>query len=448
MAVLRCNNCGAKVKLIQGETSAVCEYCGSEMSAFESTEEFEIDSKGTLVQYNGKGGDVIIPDGVKAIGRECFRKNNNIFSVKLPESIEKLQFRAFSGAVELEEINFPESLIEIGAYAFISTSIKKAIIPSGVSRIEEYAFSSCKKLRDVQLSKSTRRIGKGAFYGCQKLSTITFPNRLKEIGYEAFSQSGITEVIIPDSTEIIGSMAFSDCNSLTHVEIGDGVEIIEKWAFSNCKDLKDVVLGNGVVEIRDYAFTGCISLKSVIMGNGVKDIQENVFKKCTSLERVVLSNKLKFLGKNAFYQAAIKKIEFPKSLEAIGDYCFYECAFLEKIEIPESVSRIGKSAFSGCLSLTTAIFPGIEKVENGIFSCCTSLKRIVIGEGCKVLADPFGFHDALEIELPSTIETIYSLPSDSIVRSPKNSVIEKYCEEHDSIQWICTDNSRGSGIGS
>ena len=75
MAVLRCPNCGAMVKPEEGKFTATCEYCGAEMTVFESTAEFEVDSKGVLVQYNGKGGDVIVPDSVRVIGKECFCTN-------------------------------------------------------------------------------------------------------------------------------------------------------------------------------------------------------------------------------------------------------------------------------------------------------------------------------------------------------------------------------------
>lgn len=55
MAILRCENCGAMLKPEGRRFTATCEYCGAEMSIFESTAEFEIDSKGVLVQYTGKG---------------------------------------------------------------------------------------------------------------------------------------------------------------------------------------------------------------------------------------------------------------------------------------------------------------------------------------------------------------------------------------------------------
>lgn len=72
MALLRCPTCGAKVKTKDGNFTAACEYCGNEMTVFESTAEFESDSKGTLVQYNGKSGDIVIPDGIRRIGDSAF----------------------------------------------------------------------------------------------------------------------------------------------------------------------------------------------------------------------------------------------------------------------------------------------------------------------------------------------------------------------------------------
>lgn len=144
MAILRCPMCGAMVRAEEGKFTAQCEYCGVEMTLFESTAEFEVDSRGQLVQYNGRGGDVVVPEGVRIIGEECFAKNERIFTVKLPESVVEIRARAFNLCTELEEIN----------------------IPAAVETIEHHAFSECGSLREIVLPDGLLSLKKSLLYKC------------------------------------------------------------------------------------------------------------------------------------------------------------------------------------------------------------------------------------------------------------------------------------------
>ena len=51
--------------------------------------EFEIEGA-AIVKYKGDGGDVVIPDGVKAIGDYAFGGCAVVKSVYIPEGVEKL----------------------------------------------------------------------------------------------------------------------------------------------------------------------------------------------------------------------------------------------------------------------------------------------------------------------------------------------------------------------
>ena len=49
--------------------------------------EFEITSEGELIKYHGKGGDVVIPEGVKFIAKhDVFSSKTRIKSIFLPKS--------------------------------------------------------------------------------------------------------------------------------------------------------------------------------------------------------------------------------------------------------------------------------------------------------------------------------------------------------------------------
>ena len=65
--------------------------------------------------------------------------------------------------------------------------------------------------------------------------SILINNRIKRI--EAFADSGLTSVIIPDSVVEIGAIAFGGCSDLKSVTISNPVTEIKKNAFEYCKNL-------------------------------------------------------------------------------------------------------------------------------------------------------------------------------------------------------------------
>src|ERR1041384_2837828 len=77
------------------------------------------------------------------------------------------------------------------------------------------------------------------------------------IGYEAFQDSSITGVTIPNSVTNIGEAAFSYCYSLTDFTIPDSVTSIGDFAFSG-SSLTNITLGSGVTSIGVSAFSGVV----------------------------------------------------------------------------------------------------------------------------------------------------------------------------------------------
>jgi len=114
------------------------------------SKDFEIRDN-RLLRYHGKGGNVIIPDGVTSIGRKVFFECKSLISVTIPDSVTSIGIGAFSGC---------SSLISV-------------IIPDRVTNIERFAFSGCLSLKSVTIGNSVTSIRYGAFAGCSSLTSVT-----------------------------------------------------------------------------------------------------------------------------------------------------------------------------------------------------------------------------------------------------------------------------------
>ena len=201
--------------------------------------DFEIDEEGTLTRYRGFDKNVVIPDGVKAIGEEAFENDTLIESVSIPNSVTYIGYGAFSDCTGLKSITIPDSVIEID---------------SGV-------FYGCTSLTSVQLSNMLTTLASSFFSHCDSLETITLPNSLKSIG----------------------SYAFSSCIKLKDISIPTSVAEIHKGAFENCDSLEIVTLPGGIVDIGDIAFANCDRLQSITIPASVTSIDRSAFNDSTNV---------------------------------------------------------------------------------------------------------------------------------------------------------------------
>ena len=77
---------------------------------------------GVLLKYIGKGGDIVIPDGVKMISMDAFDEDTKIHSLTVPDSvaiIEEYTFVALNDQ-HIRKISIGKGAIEIGKEAFLS----------------------------------------------------------------------------------------------------------------------------------------------------------------------------------------------------------------------------------------------------------------------------------------------------------------------------------------
>lgn len=81
----------------------------------------------------------------------------------------------------------------------------------------------------------------------------------------------------------------------------------------------------------------------------------------------------------SFEDSSISSITIPKTIKAIEDYTFRNCASLRNVIFEGEISSIGTGAFRNCSSLTSFVIPeGVESIGWPTFENCSSLESITV----------------------------------------------------------------------
>ena len=145
---------------------------------------------------------IVLPNSVRTIENYAFRKSKDLEEIELPSSLTEIGESAFASS-PLKSIKLPSSLTEIGEYAFASSSLKSILIPEGVKNIGEGCFRSCRNLEEASLPSTLKKIPSECFGESFKLRKVTLTDGIKEIKGGAFRSTGIASIVIPASIELI-----------------------------------------------------------------------------------------------------------------------------------------------------------------------------------------------------------------------------------------------------
>lgn len=415
---------------------------------------------GSLIEYNGEGKEVNVPEGVTKISNTAFQNRNDIVKIVLPEGVAVIDHWAFMGCTKLEEITLPDSLTEIGTQAFMSCiSLVSITIPKGVEAIGSRVFDYCGKLEDITIL-SDCMLDINMFSGTKWLADreaedkdiivngillkqnismseaakhdILIPEGVKRIGSFAFNRSSIKGVIIPDEVTEIGDYAFADCNRLQNVVFGTGLKIIGTSAFSGCYKLTSLLLPDSVEHIGDMAFRFCGELESITLPSGLKRIGIFTFENCRSLNNIKLPELLKAIESGAFYGCSkLTRISIPSTVSEVGRLAFYGTPWLKnrqtddpmvivnsilidgtlckgKTVIPKDVKTINEEAFQAS-GITSIVIPdGVTEIRDNTFAYCSSLKSVTMPDSITHIGD-MAFAECIsltKIDIPGNCRTI------------------------------------------
>lgn len=381
---------------------------------------------GVLKKYAGNSGKVLIPEGVKVIGKRAFAENNALTDLSFPESLERIEAYAFADCTGLGSLSFPKGLQFLG----------------------KMAFSRCTGLGRVSFEGEEVRVSEGVFFGCRRIrisaSARVFARLWKKSGLDrelhlmASLERG--KHLRPSERDYIRTQLCVFYQTLKRVDkLSLLAKALDAAQFSPGElDLYlrigelDPEFSTRLLEYKKEKFPPQViaELEEICVGKELGLIPRTVadWKKLYRYRRngdeVILE---RYLGREAnptipqrigrgrvtavengaFYgNSFLESVVLPEGICRIGDWAFYKCGKLESVVFPETLVSIGDSAFCGCSALTDLICSvPLPRAGARAFSDCKGLAGqdgfVVFGD---VLYDYFGADR--EICIPEGIRSV------------------------------------------
>ena len=422
---------------------------------YEGTEYTIVGVAATALSKNADVTSVYLPDGCVTIPRGAFQQMTALKSIRLPEDLVSMKNgNIFSGCTALEEIVIPGQVESLGASMFSGcTALKKITIAEGetpleysnsttltiigdedkVSPVEEIVllrnmsgndqpatvpFRGSKHLAKLTVGGKCTQVNAYYFENCTALAEVNIGESVSTIMSNAFANTAIGEIALPDAVTSISSSSFQNCSKLKKVTLGKDVTTVGEMAFYNSPvatvnfpatlttigayafaggDLSgDIVFPADVKYIGTEAFRGNKQITSVSFGAAVATIGEAAFRGCTAIKSVTVdgANEAYAVVDNALltkdgtsilmYPAANAATSFSNATATrIGSYAFQGAANLAEIALP-AVKSWGDYALSKT---------GLKKYELGgtigryVLQGCENLESVKILDGAEI---PFG----------------------------------------------------------
>lgn len=361
-------------------------------------------------------------------------KDFNIEFSENSKDVEILSY-AISGNTGLSGRLVLPPLSLLGDKAFYGcTSVFTVEFLSGstLKEIGEYAFSS-ERATNIEavlnLPSSVKTIKCGAFANSPRLSRFEFEEKssLVTIGDYAFSGSGLTSFVFPDSTSFLGSGVFSESPNLESITLSSNIQSIisttGESSFSKLPVLSNIiipddnewlklfdgalysgdmatlvlilpgvdfseenfVIPNSVTKIEKGAFYN-FNGAALIIPEGVSTLDFDTFSSLNSLKEIIILSDIEEIPEGLFRGLSkLERVVLPSTVRIIGDRAFSDCESLFDLTISSNIEYIGNYAFSSCKNVTSISF-GKELTYIGAyaFDGCESLKSIVFDENSQI----------------------------------------------------------------
>ncbi len=378
---------------------------------------------------------VVLPDGLIYIGSSAFSGCVNMSDVNLPDTLEEISGSAFKGCSKLKKINIPQSLTQIGFLAFEGTPLisqkgdfrflgddilvgytgsgKEVIIPDGARIVADEIF--------VKESQEWP----GSYEHNQKITKLVFPDSVKYIGETLAGCKNLADIKFPSDLisikgqrfDVNGSISWYDNQPIGVVYIGDIAYHYKSEEGPEGNIVPDVVQikeGTRVICSEFFGFSAISkSADKVILPDSIERVEEYALRET----EVNLPKNLKYIGHGAFQRCHItpENIKIPDGVTRIHNYGFAVCSGITSVNIPAGVTYIGSGAFNGNDDLTKVVMSNsMTYIGYYAFGACNALTNVYYS-GCEEQWKNTKIGEDNESLINATIHYNYDMPVSEVV---------------------------------
>lgn len=323
---------------------------------------------------------------------------NSIQSITFGEDVEHIPNHLCRGMSSLDTIRFPDNIISIGDSAFWGCSnLRYVSFGKGIHHVGAEAFRGCSNINCTNTVDIAAWCSLGwDFDKYHNLYSLSNPTRTSRNLY--LNDTLITDLVIPDTVQIIQTGAFWGCDSITSVTIGKDVEYCFAHAFEECSNIKQVYY-TGDIE-------GWCNIK---FGDDTYDVADlsgyassptwfshNLYINDTLVTNITIPEGVITLNDYAFaYLDSLCTVTLPNSLRTIKNCVFLGCN-LSTITIPINVESIGYGSIdNGRIGSLTERGPRLKEVIWDAINCNTfshgwntSFPKLFVGKEVEYLPCP------------------------------------------------------------
>ena len=428
------------------------------------------------VQSNNTAvGDIVINDTVTYEGANyavskmadgAFAECNQLTSITLPQTLRNLGQYAFLRCTNLTTCIIPDSTItEIPFEAFWKAGLIEFRVPEGVTYIEQRSFEQMPNLQRVHLANSVKSLTSWSFYILPALQDPIYNDSLFVLMPDSY-QGAYT---IPAGIQVIYKSAFYGCTKITSLTIPEGVKRIEHYGlmFSLNAVIKTLHLPASLEYVTPGAiFGGSLRKISVAEGNthyttwnnmlmsinmdtviccpaainAAYTLPESVVHVAASAFSVsavdLTMTNVRSIGEYAFEANSLGKYDsnrhyvIPETVEEIGDEAFYRSYAMEQVTIPSSLKQMGEQVFADSPKLKKAVINS-PMIGKGQFRICNNLEIIEIGDSLREIG-AYAFHKCPAlwyIRMPKANAHFRAI--DGVLYSADTTALALYPPKHD-----------------
>ena len=263
------------------------------------------------VMYPGNtvSGDLVLPANPKdgdieytltEIGERSFRHCYELFSISIPSSVKKIEKLAFEACIGLTKAEFA-SIEHLCNIQFSGNYIE--VCQSNPLVHAKKLYINGEEITSLIIPNSITEIGDFAFYGSSVIS-VTIPSSVKKIGACAFARCfNLKEA------------EFASIEHLCNIQFVDGItNPLYQGArlYINGREITDLVIPNSVTNIGRWAFFGSTNLSSVSIPNSVQSIGNDAFYGCTGLTSIYYNTQNPITCDNSIFSTYTPTLYVPK----------------------------------------------------------------------------------------------------------------------------------------